>query len=183
MRRLLFSLLCGASLAVSVAAQRAPTVVILVRHAEKATVPANDPPLTEAGAARARALAAALSDANVAAVIATSTIRTRETARPTAEARGLTVETVATGSIPAHARAVADAVLKHAGKTVLVVGHSNTIAAIITALGGPKMADLCDTQYSMLFTLVLHDGQATLVRSTYGTPTPDTPESCPAMAK
>lgn len=49
----------------------------------------------------------------------------------------------------------ADAVRRHAGRTVLMVGHGNTIPAIITALGGPKLADLCDAQYSMLFTLVI----------------------------
>jgi broad specificity phosphatase PhoE len=161
-------------------AQSGPTVVIVVRHAEKAATPANDPPLTDAGRARADALAAALAAANVQAVISTPLARTRETARPTAEARALAIELVPlTGTIAEHAAAVAAAVRAHAGQTVLVVGHSNTVAPIIAALGGPKMADLCDTQYSNLFTLVLDGPDARLVRSSYGAPSPDPAIGCP----
>ena len=162
-------------------AQQSPTVVIIVRHAEKAAAPANDPPLTDAGAARARALATALADANVQAVITTQLLRTRETARPLAEARGLTMETVPTGAAAAHAQAVADAVRKHAGKTVLVVGHSNTVTPIIAALGGPKLADLCDSQYSNLYTVVLDGAAARLVVGTYGEPSPAVATGCPQM--
>jgi len=76
--------------------------------------------------------------------------------------------------------AVADAVMKHAGKTVLVVGHSNTVAAIVAALGGPKMTDLCDTQYSLLITMVIDGHTVRVIRSSYGIATPDTPEVCSA---
>jgi len=162
-------------------AQQSPTVAIIVRHAEKAVAPANDPPLTDAGTARARALAAALADANVQAVITPQLLRTRETARPLAETRGLTMETVQTGAVAAHAQAVADAVRKHAGKTVLVVGHSNTVAPIIAALGGPKLADLCDSQYANLFTVILDGPTARLVVGTYGEPSPAVATGCPQM--
>ena len=166
-----------------VLAQAGPTVIVLVRHAEKAIQPANDPPLTEAGVARAKALATALADANIQSIIATPTLRTQSTAKPLAEAHGLTVETVALGPKEVHVRAVAAAALAHRGEGVLVVGHSNTIPAIITALGGPALADLCDTQYAMLFTVIIDGKNVRLIRGTYGTPTPDTPESCPAMPK
>ncbi len=175
----LLSLALLAGLGSTLAAQEAPTVVILARHGEKGTTPANDPPLTEAGVARAQALAKALAGAKVGAVISTPLTRTRETARPTAEAAHLTIETVATGARDAHAKAVADAVRKHAGQTVLVVGHSNTLAPIIAALGGPALDDLCDSEYSSLFTLVLEKGGARLIRGTYGAPSPDQPTGCP----
>jgi len=179
MRAPLFRLLAlVATCAAALSAQPAPTVVILVRHAEKGSVPANDPPLTEAGMARARALAAALADARIDAIIATSTLRTRETARGVAELRGLPIETVALAARDAHVGAVAAAVRRHAGQTVLVVGHSNTIPAIITALGGPKLADLCDGQYSMLFTLILGAGPPRLIRGTYGAPSPPSADNC-----
>ena len=179
-RHFCLALLLSANVAAKAAAQGAPTIVILVRHAEKAAAPANDPPLTDVGIARARTLAAVLSDASVGAVIATPTVRTRETARPTAEAYGLTVETVGFAPTALHAKAVAEAVMKHAGKTVLVVGHSNTVAAIVAALGGPKMADLCDTQYSLLITMVIGGHTVRVIRSSYGIATPDTPEVCSA---
>jgi broad specificity phosphatase PhoE len=177
-RRLLFLLALVAGFSVHALAQGAPTVVIVVRHAEKGTMPANDPPLTEPGMARARALAAALADADVQAVISTPLTRTRETARPTAEAHGVTIEYVATGPAAEHAKAVAEMVRKHGGKTVLVVGHSNTVAPIIAALGGPKMPDLCDSQYASLFMLVINGSTTKLVRGTFGEPSPDLTGAC-----
>jgi broad specificity phosphatase PhoE len=164
-------------------AQARPTVVILVRHGEKAAAPADDPPLTEAGVARAKALAAALAAAHVQAVITTELVRTRETARPLAAAMNLSIETVHSGARDVHAKAVADAVRAHAGQTLLVVGHSNTIPAIIAALGGPGMPDICDTQYSNLFTLIIDAAGTRLIRSSYGAPSPDPAATCPNSMK
>ena len=156
-------------------------MVVIVRHAEKGTTPANDPPLTEAGVARAKDLAARLANAKVQAVITTQLVRTRETGRPTADANGVTMETVSAGGpVAVHARATADAVRKHAGQTVLVVGHSNTVTHIIEALGGPKMAELCDSAYSNLFTLILDGSSARLVLGSFGAPSPEVPTGCPA---
>jgi len=72
--------------------------------------------------------------------------------QPTATALGITPDVV-TADGATHAQEVAAAVRKHAGGTVLVVGHSNTIPAIIAALGGPKFPDLCDGVYSSLFVM------------------------------
>ena len=184
MRRLVAALFTAALLPAVARSQSAPTVVIIVRHAEKGTTPANDPPLTDLGAARAKALAGALANANVQAVITTQLLRTRETARPLAEARGLEIETVATSAqVADHAKAVADAVRRHAGQTVLVVGHSNTVTQIIAALGGPKMADLCDSEYSNLYTLVLDGAAGRLVQGTFGAPSPEAKTGCPMGMK
>jgi hypothetical protein len=62
-------------------------------------------------------------------------------------------------------------VMKHAGGTVLVVGHSNTVPAIVGALGAPQPKDLCDSEYDQVFTVVLGDGGSPrLIRSRYGAP-------------
>jgi broad specificity phosphatase PhoE len=164
-------------------AQSGTTLVILVRHAENAAEPAADPSLTEAGFARARTLVGVLANTRLDAVITTELVRTRETARPLAEARRITPEIVHTGVRDAHAGAVADAVRAHAGQTVLVVGHSNTIPAIIAALGGPKLPDICDTQYSNLFVLILSAGKADLVVSSYGAPSADPLMTCPSSPR
>lgn len=159
----------------------APTVVVVVRHAEKAAEPAADPPLTAAGEARAQALAAALADANVSAVLSTPFQRTRATGAPLAAKLGLTtVEVPVAGGLTAHAAAIASAVRdRYRGRTIVVVEHSNTVPAVIRALGGPPMRDLCDAQYASLFVLVLADGAPTrLVRSTYGAADPAGAESC-----
>lgn len=179
LRALALSLLMPAALAA-----QSPTVVIVVRHAEKGATPANDPPLTEAGTARAKALAATLAGAGVQAVITTQLLRTKDTARPTAEARGAPMEVVtAGGPVAAHAKAVAEAARKHAGKTVLVVGHSNTVTQIVEALGGPPAKDLCDSDYSFIWTVVLDGSSARVVKSTFGAPSPETPTGCPNSMK
>src|SRR5690606_6878517 len=111
------------------AADETSQVVLLVRHAEKAQEPADDVALTAEGSARAEALAAALVHAQVDAIITTQFRRARETAEPLAKRLGITPMVVEAGSdTGAHARAVADAV-RRAGRTVLVVGHTNTVPA------------------------------------------------------
>ena len=63
-----------------------------------------------------------------------------------------------------------------AGDVVLVVGHSNTIAKIVGALGGPKIPDLCDSQYSTMFILEMNGGKSPrLIRATYGKEDPPDP--------
>lgn len=157
-----------------------PALVLLVRHAEKAAQPADDPPLTAAGAERAQALATAFQDAGVTAIITTQLRRTRETVQPLATARGLTPEVVPvrSGEGEAHVEAVAAAVRRHAGGIVLVAGHSNTIPAIIAALGGPRMPNICESAYANLFILVPGAGEARLVRSRYGAADPEPGPDC-----
>lgn len=156
------------------------TVVVLVRHAEKAAVEGNDPPLSEAGEARARALAQTLGAVHFDAVIATERQRTQATARPLAQARGLTPEIIALAG--PHVENVAAAVRRHtsAGHDVLVVGHSNTVPRIVHALGGPQLRDLCEPEFSHLYVLVLKDGAPLrLEQRTYGTPDPAGAGECP----
>jgi broad specificity phosphatase PhoE len=150
-------------------AQTGP-LVVLVRHAEKSALPADDPPLTPAGAERAKALEQALASAGVTAVITTEFRRTRETAAPLAGKRGITPQVVpARGeSGEAHVKAVVAAIEKHPGGVVLVVGHSNTIPAIIAALGGERMRDICDPDYDNLFVLARDAGSVKLLRTKFG---------------
>jgi broad specificity phosphatase PhoE len=170
---------CATAIAVGAQAQRGATVVIVVRHAEKDVTPRIDPPLTAAGVARANALAAALADANVQAIITTQLRRTRETASPLAKRLRLDVQSLERGpDIGAHARAVAAAVRRHAGGTVLVVGHGETVGPIIAALGGPRIRDLCLSEYSHLFVLVIDTGATRFIRSEYGAPSPPPTDGC-----
>ncbi len=158
-----------------------PTVVLLVRHAEKAAQPPQDPPLSDAGSARAQALLAVARDAGVTAIITTQYERTRKTAEPTAVALHVTPEVVDAGPLAQHAKAVADRILAHAGGTVLVVGHSNTVPAIVEALGAPKPRDICDSEYDQLFVVVLGDaGPPRVIRSRFGAASAADP-ACAAM--
>jgi broad specificity phosphatase PhoE len=157
------------------------TVVVIVRHADKAAQPAADPPLTEVGTARAQALAEMLRHSNVGAVLHTPTTRTRDTALPTARQFGLTPEVLPQGPAAIHAEVVAEAVRKHAGKTVLVVGHSNTVMQYIAALGGPRRPELCDHEYDGIYTLVIAHGETRLVQGRFGPPNPPAVQGCAAM--
>ncbi len=159
------------------------TTVYLVRHGEKSTAVPNDPDpaLTPAGRARAEALAAKLANAGVTHIISTQWTRTRETAQPLASRLGLTTEIVpTTGS--AFADRTAAAVLRHRGGTILVVGHSNTIASVIAALGGPRLPDLCDSEHSNLFVMrITKLPGPSVVREHYGATDPAPDSACIAM--
>jgi phosphohistidine phosphatase SixA len=148
-------------------------VVVIVRHAEKADAPKGDVALTDRGRARADALAATLVDAAVDTIVTTERRRSRETAAPLVAARHLTPVVVpSSDDNKAHARAVAQAV-RNGGAVVLVVGHTDTVPEIIEALGGPKIAEICDDQYGMMFTMRTDAGKPSrLIRSTYGAPDP-----------
>lgn len=167
------AMLAAAPMAAS--AQSPTTTVILVRHAEKADEPGADPVLSTAGEARARALAEALRGVKVSAVLTTPFKRTNLTAAPAATAAGLTPVVVpVSGGLAAYGTAVADMIRnRYAGRTVLVVGHSNTIPAVIAAFGGPKVNDLCEHEYSTMYTLTLNgSAPPTVVASHYGAPDP-----------
>ncbi|HYH78777.1 MAG TPA: histidine phosphatase family protein [Longimicrobium sp.] len=162
-RRLLPLLLAVAAAApwqAAAAQQQKPTVVILVRHAEKdRTDPtAPDPGLTPGGEQRALDLARAIRRRNVDAIVTTHLRRTALTARPTATSRRITPDVFqAVGDGKQTGAGMAQLIrARHMGKTVLVVGHSNTLNATIEALGGPKLNDVCDSSSSNLFMLVLY---------------------------
>lgn len=158
----------------------AQLTVILVRHAEKAAAPAADPPLTAEGETRARDLWEAVKDAGISAVITTQYTRTVATGKPTAAALHVVPEVV-NASGAAHAQNVAAAARKHAGHTVLVVGHSNTIPDIIAALGAKRPPAICDSEYDNLYIVTIAaDGTAGLIRSKFGVRTPPTP-ACAGM--
>lgn len=151
-----------------------PTVVLLVRHAERAPG-TGDVPISADGEARARDLVAVGQGAGVNAILTTQLLRTRQTAGPLASALRITPDVVAnTGDATQHAAAVADTIrARFVGRTLLVVGHSNTIAPIVVALGGTRYRDLCDSEYDALFVVVIAaEGPVRTVRSRFGAPTP-----------
>jgi phosphohistidine phosphatase SixA len=161
----------------------AVTTVYLVRHGEKSLEnPADpDPALTSAGRARAAALAVLLANTGVTNVISTQWRRTLDTARPLATVLGLTTEIVPSGG-PAFADSTAAAILRHRGGTILVVGHSNSLAAVIGVLGGPRFPDLCDSEYSTMFVMrIFASPPPSLVRQHYGTADPAPDSACTAM--
>lgn len=153
--------------------QPGPTVVIIVRHAEKAS-DAEDSPLTEAGTERARALVGVASDATVSAIYTTQFKRNHDTAQPLAERLGVapTVVPVNLQNPGDYGKTLAKTIVeKNAGQTVVVIGHGNTIASIVEGLTG-RSAPQGDIQYSDLFIVTVPpSGQARVIKAQYGTGT------------
>ena len=159
------------------------TTVYIVRHAEKSTMVASDPDpdLTSVGQRRAEALASRLGTAGVTAIIATQFKRSQETAQPLAAALRIQPEIIPAGA-RSSSDSVAAAVLRHRGGKVLIVGHSNTIPGIIEALGGPRLPNLCDNEYSNLFLMYIPaSGKPELTRQHYGASDPAPDQACQEM--
>ncbi len=160
MRSILSAILLLA-LAAPAAAQQ---VIFVVRHAERAdtsdggaAMMATDPDLSTAGKARAESLAAMLKDAKIAAIYTTQYKRTKQTAEPLARALGIALTEV-------NSRDVAGVLEKlKTGENALVVGHSNSVGAIIKQLGVPEPVALTDDDYDNLF-IVVRGETPTLVR-------------------
>ena len=136
------------------------TTVLLTRHAEK-TIDSQNPGLTETGHARAQALAQLAQSEGVDVVVSTQLRRTIETAAPAAETIGTSIDIVPVASpVNRHIAIVVELIQsRYAGHTVLVVGHSNTIPLLVSALGGPAV-QIKDSDYGDVFILTLRDGEA-----------------------
>jgi broad specificity phosphatase PhoE len=149
-------------------------VIVVVRHANKAPEPLDDPPLTADGVKRAQDLAAALRGAGVAGVVTTQLRRTRETATPLAATLGLTPQVVQRGPRGSveHLKALEAAARRYVG-TVVVIGHDDTVPGLIAHLGGPRLPNICDLVYDNFFVLFPAGGKMNFMHTRYGVPTPD----------
>ncbi|MBL8524309.1 MAG: histidine phosphatase family protein [Betaproteobacteria bacterium] len=158
MRSAIRSLLLAASLLASGLVWAQPTVM-LVRHGEKLDS-SRDSVLSPAGEARALRLAQMLAASGIRAIYTTEYRRTILLAAPLA--KQLVVTPVA---VPG---ADQDALLKRIGshksnETVLVVGHSNTVPAILKALGHTEEVKIDESEFDNLFVLVPKEGKAPAV--------------------
>jgi phosphohistidine phosphatase SixA len=159
------------------------TTVYVVRHGEKSTMDPNDPDphLTDAGRRRAQALASRLGTSGITEIIVSQFKRSQETALPLASALRIDPELIPAGT-QGSSDSVAAEVRRHPGGKILIVGHSNTIPGIIQALGGPRLPNLCDSEYSNLFVLYLPpSGKAELTRQHYGARNPAPDQACQEM--
>ena len=153
---------------------QATTTMIFVRHAEKALIPVDDPGLSAEGQRRAEELARQLVDADVVAgidaIYSTSYRRTVETAQPVADALGLPINRYSPDDDDED---VVDGMVRdHKGKIILVVGHSNTVPALIAALGASKnVPPIAEMEYDNLYLISIPwFGKTKTIRMRYGTP-------------
>ena len=137
------------------------TTYYLIRHAEKDRSNPNnsDPELTKKGFFRAENWAEVLAEVPLDAVYSTEYTRTLMTASPTAKSKNLEITTYNPNDLnnPFFQEATK-------GKTVLVVGHSNTTPQFVNKIiGEERYASMDDTNNSSLF-IVTKAGNQTSVQ-------------------
>jgi broad specificity phosphatase PhoE len=147
-----------------------PSIVWLVRHADRADNSPDSALKNPEGVQRAEDLKTCLSGKGVTAIVTSDRKRTIQTAAPIASKDGITpvvvpiVETA--NGTKQNIETVAATVRATSGK-VLVVGHSNTVAGIIRKLGGPPgLGDI--TVFHRLFVLDFSKGNVAFDEMKYG---------------
>jgi broad specificity phosphatase PhoE len=145
------------------------TTVVVVRHAEKQLGTIEDPPLAPAGEERARRLAQLLgarsNDARLTAIYVSDTRRAQQTAAPLAAALALAPIVRPANDIEG---LVEEVLREHRGKQVLIVGHSNTVPAIVGRLAGRDVPPMPDDQYDALYVVSVPSfGPPGLLRLSY----------------
>jgi broad specificity phosphatase PhoE len=147
----------------------AGTTFILIRHAERdEPTPANrDPHLNAAGRDRAETLVRVLGSSGIDAIYTSHFVRSIETARPLARHLGglSPVQLDEPGEIRD------DVLANHRGKSVLIVGHSDTVPGLINLLGGGNMPEIDNREFDNLFVVTLFSTTgASVTHLKYGAP-------------
>ena len=130
------------------------TRMIVFRHAPKVSVrdgaDRKDPPLNKRGLIIAEAFSDLADIYDISAIYSTNLKRTKDTVKPLAAKASLMINT----SISPfdYASQLEDILTNHSHKTIVIVGHSNTVPGFINfLLPEENMLDLAEDAYSDLF--------------------------------
>ncbi len=139
----------------------------IVRHAEKFDS-SKDPVLSGAGIERAAALENYLADKKIDTVFTTSYKRSIQTGGPTA--LKLNIPLVQLNQGPQTELDKLTTRLKNikGNKNLLVVGHTNTVPAIVFALSGQTVAEIPETAYNNMYIVTIKGKKKVLLHTTYG---------------
>lgn len=145
------------------AGQAQTTTIILMRHAEKDTSAAGstamkaDPPLSKEGEKRAASLLELLSHYTPDAIYSTNYIRTKATAGPLAQKFNKEILLYD----PRNLNALSEQLMQMKGKTIVVVGHSNTSPGLVNLLiKENRFANLDDSIYNTYWVVTITDEKA-----------------------
>ena len=172
--------------------QSQTTTVMLIRHAERFDDSENTN-LSDAGFARAQALLEATDGVEIAAIYSTNFCRTAQTVQPLVIDRMLSLAVQPVNDeagfndckpriaipieiLPARLNTeeafVSYVLDQHAGETVVIAGHSNTVPALVNVLGNGAfhVADLDHEAYDDMFIVRVPGlwGSPSLTRARYG---------------
>lgn len=143
--------------------------IYIVRHAEKATEPANDPVLTAEGQARAETLNDYFKDKNISALFSTQKQRTIATATPLSKSKHLPIEYYGNDTLKKFLQRVIE--LK---KNAVIVAHSNTSVVMLSHINLPHTIKyIPEDDYDNLFIIKVRNGKAIkIIETTYGAVSP-----------
>ena len=142
----------------------------VVRHAERVDNSRNSA-LSAAGLKRAQDLKDTLLSKKIDLIFVSTYVRTQQTAQPTANAKSLPLiiyKPDTTAGLITHLK-------KIKGKSVLVVGHSDTVPDIVFGLSNKAVAPIADNDFDNLYIITVRNFLGThrkLLRLTYGNPSP-----------
>ena len=143
--------------------EEAQAKIYLVRHAEKANDGSKNPPLTEEGIKRAENLKNKLLETNISKIYSTDFTRTKDTAKPLAEALGLKLQIYQPGN-----EAFINLLKNNKNNNFLVVGHSNSTPQLVNSLlGEQKYAPLDESEYDKLFIISRYSDKLECVQTTF----------------
>ena len=144
------------ALAIWLLASASTTTILVMRHAEKAALPAEDPPLSMAGEGRAQELAHVLGEApaefRIQGIFVSEFRRTQETVRPLANRLGVPVIVVPAADTALVVERARD---EYRGGRVLIVGHSNTVPEIVERLSGRNIPVMAESEYGIVYVVSL----------------------------
>lgn len=166
-----FALGCGEACSCEGPRPEAEAVTVyVVRHAEKEKAPEDapeelrkDPPLSSAGQLRAMSLTEDIPVETIDAVFVTRTRRSEHTAGAVLALTGL--EPIYYP--PRDVEGLIARLRRRHGQSILVVGHSNTIPALLEALGLGKI-EIDEDQYGDLWVVTLRGLEADVERRSFG---------------
>ena len=145
-----------------------PTVALIIRHAEKASVPGNNQPLSPSGQERAQTLVHVAGEVGVGAIYATQFLRTQQTVQPLASNLGIPITQVDATDVDG---LINQLWRDHPGRVVLIAGHDTTVPQIIEKLGGGRIAPIAPDKFDNLFIVVIPMiGRVKTVHMKYGNP-------------
>jgi len=133
--------------------------IYLVRHSEKDTSSNNysDPPLTQCGEQRSESLSSFLIDVHLDVIYSTDYNRTKNTALPTAQSKGLEIKEYNAEILNDFSK-----LLLESKQDALVVGHSNTTGVLAGLLVGEGIGEFDLDIYNRVYQVVIYENRGRL---------------------
>ena len=145
------------------------TTIVLVRHAEKVMGTIEDPPLAAEGVRRAERLAQMFGEVKsgngLDAVYASDTKRSQQTVAPLVSRLGVNAIVYPAADVDGTTRKV---LREHRGGRALIVGHSNTLPALVQKLSGQAVPEIPEEQYDDIYVVTVPSfGRSSVLRLKY----------------